>query len=47
LDVATVFAQVNRDAVSAGQLAKAGGDDGVGIDGVALLAQRSDMVNVD
>jgi len=38
---------VDGDAVGTGQLAKPGRDDRVGIEGIALLAQGRDVIDVD
>jgi hypothetical protein len=45
--MAAILAQVDGDAVRARQLAHPGGHDRVGIDGVALLAQGRDVIDVD
>jgi hypothetical protein len=47
LDVATVFAQVDGDAIGSREFNDRGGGDGVGFDGAAGLADRGDMVDVD
>lgn len=47
LDVATVFAQVDGDAIGSGEFDDRGGGDGVGFDGAAGLTDRGDMVDVD
>jgi len=47
LDVAPVLAQVRGDAIGTGQLAQASSQHRVRVDGVPLLAQGRDVVDVD
>ena len=47
LDVAAILAEMNRDPLGAGELARRGGRDRIGLRSATRLSHRGDVVNVD